>query len=85
MVSTVRDHFDKFDSSIVISKNDFSDAKIKFEPDINGIDIKNEQQDTNLKSADFFDAKNFPKMTFVSNAVKKVSDYELDASDKLIL
>jgi polyisoprenoid-binding protein YceI len=77
VVSTVTGHFKNFDASVESSKEDFSDAQIKFEADVNSISTKNEQRDTHLKSADFFDAENHPKMTFVSKSVKKISDYEL--------
>ncbi len=85
VVSTVRGHFDKFDASIETNKEDFSDAKIKFEAEVKSINTKNEQRDNHLKSADFFDAQNFPKMTFESDSVKKISDYEMEVTGKLTL
>ena len=85
VVSTVTGHFSKFDASIETSKEDFSDAKINFEADINSIDTKNEQRDGHLKSADFFDSENHPKMTFVSKSIKKVSDHEMKVTGNLTL
>ncbi len=38
--------------------------KYNFEADINSISNKNDQRDEHLKSADFFDAEKYPKMTF---------------------
>ena len=77
VVSTVTGTFAKFDASIEANKDDFSDAKFSFEADVNSISTKNEQRDGHLKSLDFFDAANHPKMTFVSKSVKKLSDFEL--------
>ena len=74
VVSTVRGHFDNFNATIETSKEDFSDAKIRFEADIKSINTNNEQRDTHLKSADFFDAENHPKMSFESTSVKKISE-----------
>jgi len=85
VVSTVRGHFDNFDATIETNKEDFSDAKISFEADVNSINTNNEQRDTHLKSADFFDAENHPKMTFESTAVKKISDHEMEVKGKLTL
>lgn len=85
LVSTVRGHFENFDATIKSDKEDFSDAKIEFEADVNSINTKNEQRDTHLKSADFFDAENHPKMTFKSNDVKKISDHELEVKGELTL
>jgi len=85
LVSTVRGHFDNFDATVETRKDDFSDAKIKFEADINSINTKNGQRDAHLKSADFFDAENNPKISFESTSVKKVSDYELQLKGNLTL
>jgi len=85
VVSTVTGHFSKFDASIETNKEDFSDAKIKFEADINSIDTKNEQRDGHLKSADFFDAEKNPKMSFVSKSIKKISDHEMQVIGNLTL
>jgi polyisoprenoid-binding protein YceI len=85
VVSTVRGNFDKFDATIETNKEDFSDAVIKFEADVNSINTKNEQRDAHLKSADFFDAENHPKMSFASTSVKKISDFEMRAKGNLTL
>jgi polyisoprenoid-binding protein YceI len=85
LVSTVRGHFDTFNATIETNKEDFSDAKIKFEADVNSINTRNEQRDAHLKSADFFDAQKYQKMTFESTSVKKISDYELKVKGNLTL
>jgi len=85
VVSTVTGHFGKFDASIESGKEDFSDAKINFEADINSTDTKNEQRDGHLKSADFFDAEKYPKMTFISKSIKTISDHEMQVIGNLTL
>jgi polyisoprenoid-binding protein YceI len=85
VISTVVGNFKTFEASILTNKEDFSDATIKFEADINSINTKNEQRDAHLKSADFFDAENHPKMIFDSTSVKKTSDYELQVKGNLTL
>jgi len=85
VVSTVTGHFNNFNASIETNKEDFSDAEINFEADINSISTKHEQRDTHLKSADFFDAENHPKMKFISNSIKKISDHELQVKGDLTI
>ncbi|HTP13670.1 MAG TPA: YceI family protein [Bacteroidota bacterium] len=85
VVSTVTGTFTKFDATIAGEKEDFSDAAFSFEADVNSVSTKNEQRDGHLKSPDFFDAANFPKMTFVSKSVKKLSDYELQVVGDLTI
>lgn len=85
VVSTVTGTFNKFDASIETESEDFSDAKISFEADINSINTKNEQRDAHLKSADFFDAGNHPKMIFTSTAIEKISDFEMKVKGNLTL
>lgn len=85
VVSSVTGHFDTFDASIEADREDFSDAKISFEANVASINTKNEQRDGHLKSADFFDAEKFPKLSFVSTSVKKLSDHELQVAGNLTM
>lgn len=85
VVATVRGHFDSFSASIESEKEDFSDAKVEFEADTNSINTRNTDRDAHLKSADFFDAANYPKLSFVSSSVEKVSDYELNVKGDLTI
>jgi len=64
VISTVSGNFSKFDATMESSKDDFSDAVISFEADVDSISTNNEQRDAHLKSADFFHAEKFPKITF---------------------
>jgi len=74
MVTDVEGSFKSFDISITGSKDDFSDAVVELSADVNSVSTDNEQRDTHLKSADFFDAVKYPKITFVSKSFKKLDD-----------
>ncbi|GMV77239.1 MAG: polyisoprenoid-binding protein [Chitinophagaceae bacterium] len=82
MISTVTGKFNSFDATMQAEKEDFTDAKISFEADINSIDTGNEQRDGHLKSDDFFNAEQFPKLTFHSTSFTKLSnsDYKLSGN-----
>jgi len=71
MITNVTGSFTKFEGSIESSKDDFTDAQIHFEADTDSITTNNEQRDAHLRSAEFFDAPQFPKVTFDSTSVEK--------------
>jgi polyisoprenoid-binding protein YceI len=79
LISSVTGQFKKFDATVESDKDDFSDAKISFEAEVDSIDTGTEMRDNHLRTNDFFDAANYPKITFVSDSLVKKSgdEYEL--------
>ena len=73
MVSDVEGSFKNFDAKITASKEDFTDAVVELSADVASVNTDNEKRDQHLTSEDFFDAAKFPKLTFKSTSVKKVS------------
>lgn len=76
VISTVTGKFDKFEGSMSASADDFSDAEIEFSADANSVNTNNADRDAHLKSAEFFDAANHPKIMFRSRNVRKTGDNE---------
>ena len=74
VISTVTGSFGKFDGQLETVGDDFVDAKISFSADIDSISTNQEQRDTHLKSAEFFDAATYPKLTFSSTSITKAGD-----------
>lgn len=73
MITNVTGSFQQFDATMESNEDDFSDAKIQFEADVNSISTNNEQRDGHLKGADFFAAEEFPKLQFSSTSFTKKS------------
>lgn len=72
VISNVTGTFNSFEGAVESETEDFSDAKIKFSIDVNSIDTNQDQRDGHLKSAEFFDAEKYPKISFSSTSFKKV-------------
>lgn len=69
MVSKVRGKFTKFEGEIVTTE-DVASSSVTAEIDLASIDTGAEQRDNHIKSADFFDAGNHPRMTYRSTGLR---------------
>ncbi|MDM8003961.1 MAG: YceI family protein [Bacteroidota bacterium] len=74
MITTVTGTFKEFKSEVETDGDDFSTARVTFEAATESVFTNAEQRDAHLRSADFFDAENFPLMTFVSSRLEKVDE-----------
>ncbi len=83
MISTVTGSFKKFDASMETNQEDFSDAKISFSAETSSIDTNDERRDGHLQSADFFDAANHPKISFISTSLIKKGEGEFEVTGDL--
>lgn len=78
VITTVTGRFNDF-SGIVRADENFESADISFEISTASISTSNEQRDTHLKSADFFDVETYPKLTFRGDSLRRKHNdkYEL--------
>src|SRR5687768_364178 len=75
MITTVTGYFKKFDLQVETETDDFTTAsKIEFTAAIDSIDTNNDQRDTHLKSADFFNAEEHGQLKFVGKGYKADGD-----------
>jgi polyisoprenoid-binding protein YceI len=80
MITTVTGYFESFEVEAETEDDNFTNASsVIFTADVNSISTHNEQRDTHLKSADFFDAANYGQIRFVGNRYEQDngSDYKL--------
>lgn len=85
MVSNVSGNFETFEGTFETEGDDFKNAKISFTADIDSIDTRNADRDAHLKSADFFNAEQFPKMTFEATDSSKVGEDAFTLSGNLTI
>lgn len=79
VISTVSGKFNSFEGKAETEGDDFNNAKISFSADIESVDTNVADRNAHLRSADFFDAANHPKLSFASTGFSHQGgdDYEL--------
>ena len=72
-IANVRGRFTDFQGTVEVG-NDASSAKARGSIKVASIDTGEQQRDTHLRSADFFDVDAFPEITFESTRVEPIDD-----------
>lgn len=71
VVSEVEGQFKTFSGKVMLDEKDLTKSTVEFSADVASVDTDNADRDKHLKSPDFFDAAKFPKISFVSESIKK--------------
>ena len=85
MIAKVKGTFKDFTATIDADPTDLTTANIEFSIDVASIDTRNNDRDNHLRSADFFDAENHPKMTFKSTNIVSKGGGEYDLTGALTI
>ena len=74
MVTKVRGAFNDFEGVITVDPENPERSKVELTVKVASIDTRNADRDQHLRTNDFFDAPQFPEITFVSSRVDQVDE-----------
>lgn len=77
MFVSAHGYFEKFDGDIQIDRQNLENSTVSIAIEAATINTRVERRDNHLRSADFFDVANNPKITFVAKKITKVDDKNL--------
>lgn len=69
MISTVSGKFDQYEAQLTTNGEGLTDASLSFSAEVSSINTGNADRDAHLKSADFFNAETFGKISFASTSI----------------
>jgi polyisoprenoid-binding protein YceI len=85
MISNVTGEFTSITGALTLDSRDITKSQIEASIESASISTRDEKRDAHLKSPDFFDAENFPALTFKSNQITKTLDGELAVAGLLTI
>jgi len=74
VIATVPGKFQDYDIEFIFDDKDLSKSSVKTTIKTASIFTDDQKRDEHLRSADFFDAVNYPEITFFSNSISKKGD-----------
>jgi len=83
--SAVTGKFTDFDGDVNFDPDNLGESTMEFSISIKSVNTEDGKRDRHLQSDDFFDAKEYPKMTFKSTKLVKKSDKEFMVHGKLTI
>jgi len=85
LVTKVRGQFNDFSGTIKVDSENPASSSVTFEIDAASINTSNADRDKHLRSGDFFDVANHPKITFQSKSVTKTGESSYSVTGDLTM
>ena len=74
VVTKVSGEFTEYEGEVTFNPSNLDESKIKGIVKVASITTENQRRDDHLRSADFFDAENYPHIVFESTEINKTDD-----------
>lgn len=74
MVTKVRGSFNAFEGTLSLDAEEPAKSSAAVRIEVKSVDTRNDYRDNHLRTNEFFDAENFPEITFQSTAVERTGD-----------
>jgi polyisoprenoid-binding protein YceI len=85
VVSTVRGHFREFDATLELDEEQPENSRVTATIDVASIDTNAEDRDNHLRSDDFFNAEQYPKITFESRRIQRLGERDFKLTGNLTI
>ncbi len=83
--SAVTGKFSQFDGTFNLNLDDLQNSKVDFTINVKSVNTGDDKRDKHLQTSDFFDAKQFPNITFTSTKFAKKGDKNYIVYGKLTI
>jgi polyisoprenoid-binding protein YceI len=74
VVATVRGEFEAFEGAVDVDLEELTNSSVEVTIDATSVDTGEADRDEHLRSADFFDVANHPRLTFETTAIERDGD-----------
>jgi len=85
MASWVSGEFTEFEGDIFLDPDNLEESTVDVTIFVDSVDTNNDKRDGHLRTGEFFAAKRFPEMTFVSREVRNVQEQSFEIVGDLTL
>ena len=85
VISTVTGSFTSFEGTAQTEGDDFENAQVEFTLDVDSVNTNQEARDQHLRGEDFFNAAQYPKISFTSTSFIKKSGGEYKLTGDLTI
>lgn len=83
--SNVPGAFHEYDADVYFDPNNLDESMLDVTIQVASVDTENERRDGHLRTPDFFNAEEWPTMTFTSNSIEQVRDNQYVAKGELTI